>query len=265
MNILLPTGHRPLAWLLRSVAALALILAMPAHATSPDKLAWVAGDLPPFIWQTKDGPQGLAYELMALMAARIGRPVEVKFYPWARAVRMAQEEGHYGVFPLARTADREAQFKWLIPLAHVNYSFFGRAGNGRAQHQYQHDLHDLNALRASRVGVLRGSPIIKNLQAENFQNLILAKDYKDLLRLLSEGIVDAAYAGEPMLRAAIADSTHRPQDFRVGASLKSAELYMASSLSLDQVEAERWLQAYRELQKEGAVSRLQQKYLLPRP
>jgi polar amino acid transport system substrate-binding protein len=252
--------YKPLPSML---ARLLPLLFAPALSFSPiaraAPLEWIAGDLPPFVWRAQDGqggqsPQGLAYELAILMAAKMSRPIEVQFYPWARAVRMTQEGTSYGVFPLARTADREGQFKWLIPLLHVQYRFFGRAGDGL-------DLQDLETLRASRVGVLRGSPIIKNLQTENFATVITAKDYKDLLRLLTEGIVDAAYAGEPMLLAAIDEYKLKPQDFRVGASLKSAELYMATSLALEPAEAERWLQAYRELQKEGVVARLQKKYL----
>ncbi|MCV2368797.1 substrate-binding periplasmic protein [Roseateles oligotrophus] len=229
----------------------ALLISNAARAAP---LEWLAGELPPFVWQSHDGPQGLAYELAAQMSAKVGRPMALSFYPWARAVRMTEGGPNYGVFPLARTPDREAQFKWLIPLAHVNYTFFGRSGSSV-------DLDDLNALRAQRVGVLRGSPIINNLQAERFQHVVQAKDYKELLRLLAEGIVAAAYAGEPMLRAAIDEFNFKPQDFRSGLSLKSAELYMATSLTLDPAEEERWLQAYRALQLDGTVARLQKKYL----
>jgi ABC-type amino acid transport substrate-binding protein len=225
-----------------------------SRAAEAAALQWIAGDLPPFVWQAKDGPQGLAYELIVQMNAKLGRPHKLEFYPWARAVRMAQDGGHYGIFPLARTPDREQRFKWLIPLAHAQYSFFGRSGESL-------DLHDMTALRLTRVGVLRGSPIIKNLRAENFHHVVEAKDYQELLRLLSEGIITAAYAGEPMLWAAIEESKYKLQDFRLGMSLKSAELYMATSLGLDPLEAERWLQAYRELEKDGIVARLQKKYL----
>jgi polar amino acid transport system substrate-binding protein len=241
-----------------SVAVFLSILLLPIGLSSNQAnaapLEWIAGDLPPFVWQSPQGPQGLAYELADKMSAKIGRPMALSFYPWARAVRMTQVGTHYGVFPLARTPDREAQFRWLIPLAHVDYTFFGRATDS-------FDLNGLEALRGLRIGVLRGSPIIKNLQAENFRDLVEAKDYKDLLRMLTEGIVAAVYAGEPMLRAAMEEFKFKPQDFRSGMSLKSAGLYMATSITLDSVEAELWLQAYRDLQADGTLARLQKKYL----
>ncbi|MDC8774031.1 substrate-binding periplasmic protein [Roseateles albus] len=242
--------RQPMTVVLKAMFSALLI----ANSASAAELEWLAGELPPFVWQTQGGPQGLAYELATQMSTKIGRPLSMTFYPWARAVRMAEGGPNYGVFPLARTPDREAQFKWLIPLAHVNYTFFGRSGS-------KVDLDALAALRGQRVGVLRGSPIIKNLQAEKFRHIVQAKDYKELLRLLAEDMIAAAYAGEPMLRAAIDEFKFRPQDFRSGLNLKSAELYMASSLALDGAEEERWLQAYRDLQADGTVARLQKKYL----
>lgn len=251
MSHLLNTVRALAPWLL--VLALIPPLLIPNMARAAP-VEWLAGELPPFVWQTPDGPQGLAYELAALMSTKLGRPMRMAFYPWARAVRMTEGGPNYGVFPLARTPDRESQFKWLIPLAHVNYTFFAPSGSSL-------DLNDLDALRTQRVGVLRGSPIIKNLQAEKFIHIVQAKDYKELLRLLQEGIIAAAYAGAPMLRAAIDEFNFKPQDFRSGLSLKSAELYMAASLAVDPAEEERWRQAYRELQLDGTVARLQRKYL----
>ncbi len=226
----------------------------PPPARSQAALQWVAGELPPFAWQGPQGPQGLAIDLAALMRSKLNRSGETHFYPWARAVRMAQEGASYGVFPLARTPDRETRFNWLIPLTTVHYTFFSRASD-------PFDRFDAEALKARRIGVLRGSPIIKNLQAENFSQILEGKDYKELLRLLERQHIDAIYAGEPMLRAAIAEFGYKAANFNRGLSLKTAELYMATSLSLDKAEAERWLQAYRELEAEGSVAKLQKKYL----
>ncbi len=41
---------------------------------------------------------------------------------------------------------------------------------------------------------MRGSPIIKNLQAEKFTSVTEAKDYKDLLRMLRSDMLTAIAA-----------------------------------------------------------------------
>ncbi|MDM4765073.1 transporter substrate-binding domain-containing protein [Pelomonas sp. SE-A7] len=215
-------------------------------------LRWVGGDLPPFVWQGQNGPQGYAYELALTMAQKLGRKPLVEFFPWARAVKMAQEEADIGIFPLARTPDREDSFRWLIPLTRVHYSLFVQNG--------PEPLPSMEQLRTQRIVVLRGSPIIKNLQAAGFTQISEGKDYKDMLRRVQLGMATAAYAGAPMLQAAIEEFGFRAADFRVAASLGEAELYMATSLRLPSDEARLWQASYRELVQDGTVARLQRKY-----
>lgn len=240
-------------------SALAVLGSGPvlAQGQAHERLQWLGGDLPPFVWQSSQGPQGYAYELLTLMARKLGRKPELAFYPWARSVKLTQEGEQYGVFPLARTPDREALFRWLIPLAHVHYSFFALSNTAGPL--------GLEQLRTGKVVVLRGSPIIKNLQAQGFSDIAEAKDYRDMLRMVSRGMAVAAYAGAPMLQAAMQEFGFKPADFRMVATLGDADLYMGASLRLPAAEAQLWLDAYRELEQDGSVARLQKKYQLTRP
>jgi len=235
------------------------LISGPAEARDPSPapeqgLAWVAGDLPPFAWVGPKGAQGYAHELAIRMAEKLGRPAEVSYYPWARAVKMTREGQHYGIFPLARTPDRETQFRWLVPLMTVRYSLVGLSGR---------PAQTLEQLRTQRVGVLRGSPIINNLRAEGFAEVIEARDYKDLLRLLHIDAISAIYAGAPMLNAAIDEYGYERQRFQTHTTLGEATLYMGASLALSEAEAQRWVQAYQQLQADGSVAKLQQQYLRP--
>lgn len=214
-------------------------------------LEWVAGDLPPFAFQAPDQPQGYAHDLAVLMGERIGRSVQVGYYPWARAVRLAEQGDHFGIFPLARTPDREQRFQWLVPLMTVRYVLVTRATDRRLS---------LSQLRKLRVGVLRGSPIVNNLRAEHFTTIIDTKDYKDMLRLLVSGTVDAVYAGGTMLEAAMGQFGYARQQFTVHESLGEAVLYMAASPGLAAEEAQRWQKAYQSLQEDGSVERLKRLY-----
>jgi polar amino acid transport system substrate-binding protein len=227
---------------------------IPAWAQQPEegaRIEWVAGDLPPFAWQAVGGPRGYAQELVQLMAQQLGRPAAVSYYPWARAVVLAERGDHIGVFPLARTPDREKRFQWLIPLMTVRYVLVTTATDRRLS---------LGQLRTLRVGVLRGSPIIRNLQAERFTILIEGKDYKDLLRMLVGGSLDAVYAGGPMLDAAMDEYGYGRQQFTVQQSLGEARLYMAASPGLAPEEAQRWQKAYQQLEDDGSVERLRRRY-----
>jgi len=246
--------HRRTCLITAILAACAASGPLLAQSSASPSFKWVAGDLPPFVWTNSNGPQGLAYELAVAMAQRMGRESDVSFYPWARAMRMVTEGQNVGIFPLARTPEREASFHWLAPLMRVKYVFFFRNGDERAE-------RPVEQLRANRIGVLRGSLSAQSLQANRFIHIVETKDYRDLLRMLNEGMVHAIYAGAPMMRAAIMQHGFSTEDYRIGATLDEAELYMGASLAVPAAEVERWRAAYRELQQDGTVARLQKKYL----
>jgi polar amino acid transport system substrate-binding protein len=233
-----------------------LLLVAPASllgtAQAGPPLAWVAGDLPPFAWSTPDGPRGFGHELVMEMAQRLGQTATVQYLPWARAVRMAEQGGHYGVFPLARTPDREARFQWLAPLMTVRYGIYTLATESRLE---------LDQLRKMRVGVLRGSPIAANLKAERFTTIIESKDYRDLLRQLRERALDAVYAGTPMLEAAMDEYGQPRMLFVLQTTIGEATLYLAASLQLDAAQAQRWVGAFRQLEDDGTVARLRRRYI----
>lgn len=233
-----------------------LLLVAPASllgtAQAGPQLEWVAGDLPPFAWSTPGGPRGFGHELVMAMAQRLGRPETVQYLPWARAVRMAEQGGHYGVFPLARTPDRETRFQWLAPLMTVRYGLYTLATESRL---------DLDQLRGMRVGVLRGSPIAANLRAEGFTTLIESKDYRDLLRQLRGHALDAVYAGTPMLESAMDQYAQPRMLFVLQTTLGEATLYLAASPNLDAAEAQRWVGAFRQLEEDGTVARIRRRYI----
>lgn len=227
-----------------------------AHAAEP--LQWLSGGLPPFAWQEGAEAKGFANDLVKAMAQKLGRDSQVVFYPWARAVKLTTEKSNFGIFPLARTPDREHDFVWLIPLVKVDYVFLetntnavARAVEGEAR---------LAQLRTRRVGVLRGSPIINNLQARHFEHITEGKDYEELLRMLSSGLVDAVYAGRPMILASIVPAGYGQGAFRVNGVLGDATLYMAASKGVAAEEASLWRGAYTTLVKDGTVLKLQKKY-----
>lgn len=235
----------------RLLLASSFALTVPAFAVSAE-LQWVAGDLPPWGWRTPSGAQGYAHDLVIAMARQLGRDGQVSYYPWARAVRMAELGDAVGVFPLARTPDREAKFRWLIPLTTVRYVFLTAATDRPPT---------LDELRQRPIGVLRGSPIIRNLRNERFTRVIEAKDYSDLLRMLSERTIHAIYAGGPMLDSAIEQYGYDRAQFSSHLTLGEAPLYLATSPRLPDQEAQQWLKAYAALEEDGTVARLRRRYL----
>lgn len=239
-----------------------LLTARPLQAAETGaELQWLGGDLPPFVWREQGRAQGYAVELLNALDRKMGRHSTLSFYPWARAVQMAEAGPAYGIFPLTRSAEREGRFNWLIPLGQVRHVFLARTDpSARAPTERTRPLEEL---REAQVGLLRGSsPIITMLRSKGFTHIYEATDYQELLRLLSQHMIDYVYGGEPMLRASLANSPYSAGDFQFVAALGDATVYMGASAAVSAAEAQKWQQAYEALSKEGEVARLKEKYRL---
>lgn len=145
----------------RSCLALTTCLGLPAFA-APARPALVGytENLPPLNHQDEYGAaQGFSVELLRLMAADAGVPLEVLVLPWQRAVQMADAQPGSVLFSLTRTPEREAHFQWVGPIAQrriLIYKLASRADLTLAQ---------LGDLGSARIGVVRDSAADKQLQA----------------------------------------------------------------------------------------------------
>jgi len=100
-----------------------LLLSGPAHA-----LELGTADDPPHNMQTKDGTViGLVTEKVEEAMRRTRTPYHIEFLPWARALTYAQERAQHCVFSAARTPEREALFKWVGPLAQIDWVLYALA------------------------------------------------------------------------------------------------------------------------------------------
>ena len=138
---------------------------LPALAAAPGPaeraLAGFTENLPPLNYQDETGTaQGFSVDLLRLMAAAAGLPLELQVMPWQRTVQMAEATPGSVLFSLTRTPEREAQFHWVGPIAQrriLIYKLASRTDLRLSQ------LSDLGAHQ--RIGVVRDSAADKQLQA----------------------------------------------------------------------------------------------------
>ena len=226
----------------------------PASICADDgPLVWAASEFPPYAWKDEQGLHGYAVELVELMAKRIGRDASISFFPWARTLRMTEQGQRCGVFPLLRTPERESHFRWLMSAGKTRYVFYGKP---------HAPLEDRAALRKSRIGVLRGAPMKKQLQDEGFTQIIESSSYRDLLRMLENDTLTAIFGLEINLDGNLEVFGVKPDQLRKGPYMGSDELFFAASPALSDDEAEAWMQAWREVVRDGLVAKLRRKYKL---
>jgi polar amino acid transport system substrate-binding protein len=83
----------------------------------------------PFQYQTKKNnnamekyvEEGISYELVKSIVKHSGiKKYEIKWYPWARAHSIAQEEKNTAIFSILRSKEREELFDWTCKILESN-------------------------------------------------------------------------------------------------------------------------------------------------
>lgn len=72
---------------------------------------------------------GIATEKIEEAFKRSAVPEHMELMPWARAYQSALTQPGYCVFSAARTPEREASFKWVGPIAAMDWVLYARAGS----------------------------------------------------------------------------------------------------------------------------------------
>lgn len=118
-----------LLWLAPSVWGAPLVVAMD--------------EWPPFRMEQEGRFRGLDVDILEAMAKRAGVEVEVRRYPWGRALSFMQSGKVDLMMGLARTAERERYIDYLAPSYYECHpAFYGRAEVANRVHRYD-DLYAL--------------------------------------------------------------------------------------------------------------------------
>lgn len=183
---------------------LSLALHAPAMAR---KLVLAATEYPPYYSQRLSNGGPVA-ELTVAALRRAGHQVEVRFLPWARALRWGEQGRVDGLLGVWRSPQREASFFYSEPVVSNRIVLCKLAGREPAR------FTDFDALHPYRVGVVRGYADPPGLAAAGVQTEPVTEDLQNLRKLLADHI-DLALIDSRVARHLI--------DRRLGAAGKAIE------------------------------------------
>lgn len=243
------------------ISGLALLGGAQRAAAQGDQLLRVVtGDLPPFAVEAGAERRGVLVELTEAVLRHAGMAAKVEFFPWARAMHLTQQQPRVAILPLTRTPEREAQFQWLLKLYVQHFVFISRSDDAPVTH--------LARARRLRVGVLRGSPNLAQLQRHDFSEarIVQASSVEDMLKLLERSHVDAIYGGELVCLDKARSTGRDLAALHVGLRLESGEVWLAGSSGFSDADRLRLEDSHRALLRDGSIERLFRSYgIRPKP
>jgi len=155
-----------------SIVAFCLLLST-AHSVSAQKTIEIATDvwIPYENLSNKEAP-GFSTEVIRLVFSTLGQKIEIKEYPWARAVSLIQDGQSAGLFTAFYSEER-AGYAYFPeePLTRDKWIFFIRKKDvGRLSFSSYEDL------KGKRIGVLRGASVSKEFwdfanEQKNFETV----------------------------------------------------------------------------------------------
>jgi polar amino acid transport system substrate-binding protein len=226
--------------------------ANPACAFEP--LRFTTEYSPPFNFTDDKGQVvGVSTDALRAMAERAGVPITVELMSWPRAYNEALTKPDACVYSTAMVESRIGLFQWVGPLARNDWVVFGRADDPNPP-------QTIEALKGKRIAVYQGD--VKETFFKNMPGYVLDSAPRDELNALklSTGRVDywvsGAMSGASYVQRSRITNIKRLFGFR------DVELALACNKQVAPDAISALSAALLALRREGALTRIEEKYLL---
>ncbi|MCE2572700.1 substrate-binding periplasmic protein [Motilimonas eburnea] len=219
--------------------ALALTLIGVAQANSaPPSIQFYSEHFPPFTIDDHGDIHGEAVDLVRKMMLLLNHPDTIKVKPWARAYKRALRDPNSAIFLIARTPERENNFKWVGPLMQDRISLCQHKND---QNQYD----DINQLALdSKIALPRGYPEQAVLTEMGFNQLRLTNNPTSAINMLLKQRVSLISCSPKALWDLLMQNATPTDEIQVtGIDLYHVDLYIAFHHQTSDATIKQWQQA----------------------
>lgn len=225
--------------------------AAPAPAPAPIRIT--TSDLPPLSIESGPGSPGALHEIVAELLRRTRLAGHIEFVPWQRAIYLTGNLSRTAIFPLTRSPERETRYRWLARLYHEHFLFLSIKGR-------RFDVTRPELDKERRIGVLRGSLMIKVLRENGYRNIVEAASIDESLRFLRRGIVDAVFGDRAIYRASLDGMAF--DNYLMSEPMRSTTTWLGGSLDFSEADAALFQMAMKEMVEDGSYALILKKYKL---
>ena len=150
------------AWLRRGRRVMAVSLLAASCQAMAQQILAVSEESIPFQYSSQGAVAGPAAELVRETLRRAALPYELHLYPWPRAYAMAERLPNVLIFSMARTEERELQFKWVGEVYPAEFRFI------KLKSRTDIVINSLDDARKYSIGVINNDITHQFLIKRNF-------------------------------------------------------------------------------------------------
>ena len=236
------------------VAALLQVIACAAMAQpgSGPPLRLVTEDYAPYAWKSDSGElRGVSTDIVRELLQRAQVPVPTpELLPWARAYSIALHTPRACLFSTVRNPDREERFRWIGPIAHLEWVLFAREESTIT-------LSDLEQARGYIIGSYLGNAMVAKLRAKGLRVEETSADSANPRKLLL-GRIDLWVVGR-------LSGLHQIRKLglsglKVIYRIDREPMYLACNLAMPKDEASRLNEILRQMRRDKVFERIHAAY-----
>lgn len=236
----------------RFVGCLLFFLTFTAVAAD---LNMLTDNHPPLHFQQGNELVGFGVDVVHALAERAGDQVHLQQVPLLRALHVATTEPATGVFTVMRTAEREAQYQWVGPLMDVETALYS-ADNSQQTVRSLQQVANLGRIAVPRKWLAYGY-----LQQQGLNNVYGVETPEQMMRLARLGRTEFVVADTLSIATLAREEGLAPSQLHYQMPLMKQGTYIAFSLQTDARQVARWQQALDEMNRDGRLEQLKQRWL----
>ena len=228
-----------------------LLLALPLLALRGAAVELLTENDPPHNMLRDGKVVGVATDKLAEAFRRVGAAYKISLMPWARAYEIAARSADACVFSAGRTAEREAAFQWVGPVAEQDWILYARAD----QVDKPAKLEDV---RKDAVGGYLQDIITLWLQARGFQVQAAASDAVNPRKLMLGRI--KYWASSKSRAGALLEDENLAASVVPLFTFGHTELYLACNPRVPSALVQKLNDALVQMKEDGTIAKIEARY-----
>ncbi len=197
---------------------------------------------------------GLAVDVVREIQRRVGNTDPIQVVPWARGYVELETLPNVVLFATARTAQRNALFKWIGPFDETAFSLFVKADSKIVLKS----LEDAKKLGA--IGVYTNDVRDLYLTKEGFKNLERTVDNVANVKKLMSDRIDAFASAEISLEELARAAGYQAEDMKVALTFLKVQQFIAFSMKTPDATVKAWSDAFEAMKKDRTFERIFRTY-----
>lgn len=237
------------------------ILLVFSNAAIADNIQIVTEHLPPYQFVGQDNHlTGISVDIVKALLQQAKVEAPMTLLPWPEAYDKALSEKNVMIFSMARSKQRQAQFKWVGDFITQNYYFMRLKGRTDIQ------VNNVQDAKRYMTGVSKDSfehQLLNRYGFAEHKSLLVDETQLPLVKMLYLGKIDLLFGSKITLLGLInyhgKDTSAIELVYQINES--PGHIAIAFSRQTDDKVVKKFQRAFQRLQKNGEVDAILQKWL----